>query len=31
MIVVLEHGEVIEAGTHAELIERQGRYFVALR
>ena len=27
MIVVLEHGEVIEAGTHAELIERQGRYF----
>ncbi|HSD00932.1 MAG TPA: ATP-binding cassette domain-containing protein, partial [Gaiellales bacterium] len=27
MIVVLEHGRVIEAGTHAELIERQGRYF----
>ncbi|HEY7257502.1 MAG TPA: ABC transporter ATP-binding protein [Gaiellales bacterium] len=27
MIVVLEHGKVIEAGTHAELIERQGRYF----
>jgi ABC-type multidrug transport system fused ATPase/permease subunit len=27
MIVVLEHGEVIEAGTHAELIERRGRYF----
>jgi ATP-binding cassette subfamily B protein len=26
-IVVLEHGEVIEAGTHAELIERRGRYF----
>ena len=26
-IVVLEHGEVIEAGTHAELIERQGRYY----
>jgi ATP-binding cassette subfamily B protein len=27
MIVVLEHGTVIEAGTHSELIERQGRYF----
>ena len=27
VIVVLEHGEVIEAGTHAELIERQGRYY----
>jgi ATP-binding cassette, subfamily B, bacterial len=27
MIVVLEHGEVIEAGTHAELIDRRGRYF----
>ena len=27
MIVVLEHGEVIEAGTHAELIERRGRYY----
>jgi ABC-type multidrug transport system fused ATPase/permease subunit len=27
MIVVLEHGQVIEAGTHAELIERRGRYF----
>src|SRR5207342_738417 len=27
LIVVLEHGEVLEMGTHAELIERQGRYF----
>jgi ABC-type multidrug transport system fused ATPase/permease subunit len=27
VIVVLEHGRVIEAGTHTQLIERRGRYF----
>ena len=27
VIVVLEHGQVIEAGTHAQLIERRGRYY----
>jgi ABC-type multidrug transport system fused ATPase/permease subunit len=27
VIVVLEHGQVIEAGTHRQLIERRGRYF----
>jgi len=27
VIVVLEHGQVIEAGTHSQLIERRGRYF----
>ncbi len=26
-ILVLEHGEVIEAGTHEELLERRGNYF----
>jgi len=27
VIVVLEHGRVIEAGTHRQLIERRGRYY----
>lgn len=26
-IMVLEHGEIIEKGTHDELIERKGRYY----
>ena len=25
-ILVLEHGEIVERGTHAELLEKQGRY-----
>jgi ATP-binding cassette subfamily B protein/subfamily B ATP-binding cassette protein MsbA len=26
-IVVLEHGQIVEEGTHGELLERRGRYF----
>jgi ATP-binding cassette subfamily B protein len=25
-IVVVDHGRVVEAGTHAELLDRKGRY-----
>ena len=26
-IIVLDHGEIIEQGTHAELLQKQGRYY----
>jgi ATP-binding cassette subfamily B protein len=25
-IVVIEHGRVVESGSHAQLVERKGRY-----
>lgn len=30
-IVVLEHGEIVEVGTHAELTQRAGRYYELVR
>ena len=30
-LVVLEHGQIVEIGTHDELIERKGRYFALYR
>ncbi|HZH80966.1 MAG TPA: ATP-binding cassette domain-containing protein, partial [Gemmatimonadales bacterium] len=26
LIIVLDHGQIVEAGTHAELLDRRGRY-----
>ena len=27
VIIVLDHGEIIEKGTHGELLEKKGKYF----
>jgi ATP-binding cassette subfamily B protein len=27
-IVVIEHGEIVERGSHDELLEQQGRYYM---
>jgi ATP-binding cassette subfamily B protein len=27
LIVVMDHGRIVETGTHAELLEKRGRYF----
>jgi ABC-type multidrug transport system fused ATPase/permease subunit len=27
LIVVMDHGRIIETGTHAELLDQRGRYF----
>ena len=31
LIVMLDQGQVVETGTHDELIERRGRYFALFR